>query len=78
MIKIDKELKTITIEGCCVFCMSKYKITTEYTDEKIDYLYGKSDKKIQDVFKHESIETRETILSGICEKCQSEIFGDKK
>ena len=70
----------LTIYKNCPICGNDTKAIIKCNDEQyIDYELNYKGliipkKPIQDIFPHISKQQRETIKSGICRRCQKEIF----
>lgn len=61
----------MTIEKVCPFCGEKTVI--EVTEEQA-FAYFYTDALVQNIFPEMEASSRETLISGICEKCQENIF----
>lgn len=65
--------KMILVARQCPFCGKEYSVEVP---EKgfLDWYEG--DALIQKAMPNVSTEVRESLISGMCEKCQSKFFGD--
>lgn len=61
----------VRLELICPFCGTVHYV---YVSEN-DFVAYQNGALAQDVFPYLSKEEREAIISGLCPKCQAEIFG---
>ena len=63
----------LTIYNGCVFCGREWSVEV---DERAYALWQYGILLAQEAFPHLSATERECLVSGICPKCQGEIFGE--
>lgn len=56
----------------CPFCRTEYDLEVEANQLRM-YLEG---MRVQDAFKDKDTTFREKVLTGMCDKCQKETFGE--
>ena len=65
-------MKDMTFERPCVFCGKVHSVEVmEY-----EFRLWREGALIQEAMPDTSVEDREFLISGICPKCQKDIFGD--
>lgn len=64
----------INIYKICPICGENLSVVVS-DEQGFEYLY--TDKLVQEIFPDESATFREILISGICPKCQKEIFGEQ-
>ena len=63
--------KDITLNGECAGCATPYQVSGV---EEEDFVAWKIGKPAQDAFPYLSVDERELLISGICDKCWQRIF----
>lgn len=58
----------------CRCCNKTYTLEVE-EDDAIEYMFSDSRRYIQDIFPYLTPGERELLISGICETCFHEMFG---
>jgi hypothetical protein len=70
MYKVKEELKKE-----CILCGKKFILEVDYNDL---LMWQEGDKHIQDALPYLTDGERELLISGVCEKCFDDMYGDEE